>query len=157
MELHPYEHSYRQKMDQFAPDLAAHLDRVPTLPPDYQRAVLTYVLELACQAQNQLNIDLGRAAIWNMPRAWVLAHIEAAAEFLLQFNDEWEYRRLIEVYWHMDIALVKRLVERGLANTEADIQAVALECLAQLKEYRLEDHQGPPGFDYWQTPADPEL
>jgi hypothetical protein len=64
--------------------------------------VLSYFLELACQAQNMLNIELGRASLVTLPRKWLLEKIEAAAKPLLDTNDEWEYRRLLEVYWKLD-------------------------------------------------------
>jgi hypothetical protein len=95
---------------------------------------------------------LGRTALWAIPRTWLLDHIEAAAEPLLQLEEDWEYRRLIELYWHLDIPLVRRLAIHGLASQNSDIREAASECLEKLTQHRLNDVQGQPEFDYWETP-----
>jgi hypothetical protein len=43
-------------MNAFQAGLWEHLDAVPTLAPQIREAVLQYLLELACQAQNIANI-----------------------------------------------------------------------------------------------------
>lgn len=121
----PYDTMYRQRMDTFAENLASRLDTVPTLEPAICDAVMGYLLELACQAQNARNIVLGRTAILGVPRVWLLANIERYAEPLLQLQDEWEYRRLGELYTQLDDALLERLVIRGLSSQDEGIRQAA--------------------------------
>ena len=120
--LHPYEIDYRNQMDTFQKDLWAHLDLIPTLPTDTGHAVLSYLLELACQAQNELNIRLGREALLALPQMWLLEHIEEDAEPLIQLNDDWEYRRLLELYSMLDNMLARKLALRSIDNPDIGIR-----------------------------------
>jgi hypothetical protein len=105
---------------------------VPTLNPSTGDAVLSYLLELACQAQNMRNIELGRTALLALPRAWLLDRIEAAAEPLLELGDEWEYRRLGEVYLGLDQELVRGLIARGRDSQDEGIKEAAEDFLQAL-------------------------
>ena len=118
---------YKKQMNAFQEGLWEHLEAVPTLEAQTGEAVLRYLLGLACQAQHSANIVLGRRALWGLPRAWVLLHIERCAEPLLELGDEWEYRRLLEVYQQLDADLVHRLALRGLTSPESEIRETAQE------------------------------
>ncbi len=120
-----YGERYKQQMDSFQPGLWEHLERVPTLEPPTQEAVLRYVLGLACQAGHVHNTLLGRMALLGMPRAWLAQYVERSAEPLLELKDEWEYRRLGEVYEQLDDDLLRRLITRGLISPDAGIQEAA--------------------------------
>ncbi|MCI0645539.1 MAG: hypothetical protein L0346_11720 [Chloroflexi bacterium] len=111
---HPYVKRFKQDLDSIHENLATHLDQTPTLNSTAQSAVLEYLLSLACQTQNILNIELGRAGLLALPREWLITHLESAAGPLLESNDEWEYRRLLEVTWKLNSQLVRRFVLRGI-------------------------------------------
>jgi hypothetical protein len=119
--------AYQQRMETFATGPAENIGAVPTLEPATCDAVMRYLLELACQAQNTGNIQLGRAALLGLPRAWLLAQIERHAEPLLHLQDEWEYRRLGELYAQLDNALLGRLAARGLSSPDSNIRQSAHE------------------------------
>lgn len=141
-----YDTSYRQRMETFAADLAGNLKAVPTLAPATRDAVMRYLLELACQAQNAQNIRLGRAALLGLPRAWLLANIEHHADPLLQLQDEWEYRRLGELYAQLDDDLLGRLVTRGLASLDTDIRQAAHDFEDWLARSHQNDNTDASGF-----------
>lgn len=52
------------------------------------------------------------------PREWEVQNIERYAQPLVELEDEWEYRRLLEVYQRLDDALVHRLALRGLTSPD---------------------------------------
>jgi hypothetical protein len=79
----------------------------------------------ACQPSYVPKIIRGRAEVLAMPRAWVLAHIEQAAYETLTLTDEWEYRRLLELFQQLDNGLAQRLVAHGLNSPDADIREAA--------------------------------
>jgi hypothetical protein len=122
-----YDTEFRRQLDALYEGLSANLELLPILPSETSEAVLTYLLELACQAQNTRNIDLGRMALLRLPTGWLVERIEQIAEPLLQLNDEWEYRRLLEVYERLDSALTQRLAARGMNSDQPDIRATAQE------------------------------
>jgi len=54
------------------------------------------ISSLSARPKNHLH-TIGRYGILALPNDWVLQHIEALAEPLLQLEDAWENRRLLEV------------------------------------------------------------
>ncbi|MDP9375151.1 MAG: hypothetical protein M3Q65_22415 [Chloroflexota bacterium] len=129
---HSYDVAFKRQMNAYHEELWQHLALVPALEPQTRNAVMEYLLELACQAQNERNIDLGRRAILGLPRAWLLQHLETYAEPLLQLEDEWEYRRLGEIYLRLDEGLVRRLAARGLESRDEGIREAAQDFLGAL-------------------------
>jgi hypothetical protein len=68
-------------------------------------------------------------ALAGLPRPWLAARIEAAPAPLLRLQDEWEYRRLLELYALLDPELWRRLAARGLRSPVADIREAAAAAL----------------------------
>lgn len=134
--IDPYEESYRRQMDTFQEGLWAHIDAVPSLEPATRGTAVRYLLELACQSQNVQNIMLGRKAILSLPRDWLLLNIERYAEPLLQLEDEWEYRRLAEIYEQLGRDLARHLALRGLASQDGGIREAAQDLVRRLDSMR---------------------
>jgi hypothetical protein len=131
---HPYDIEFRRRMDSFQENLWANLDLAPHLDGVVAEAMIAYLLELACQCQNMRNMTLGRMTLWALPEQWLSEQIESIAEPLLQLNNDWEYRRLLEVYWRLDKSLVRKLALRGLNNPNPEIREAGQECLDRLAD-----------------------
>ena len=127
---HPLLEQFKEQMDAIEPGLWRHLERTPSLAPEQAEAVVDVLLTLACQCQNMLNLELGNAGLLALPRPWLLARIEADAAPLLELDDGWEYRRLLEVYERLDPALARRLAERGATSSNDEIREAADDWLA---------------------------
>lgn len=131
---HSYDMEFRRQMDSFRENLWANPELAPSLDEVVAKSMIAYLLELACQCQNSRNITLGRTALRALPRQWLLERIEPVAEPLIQLNDDWEYRWLLEVYWGLDKSLVKKLALRGLDNANPKIREAGQECLDNLSD-----------------------
>lgn len=112
-----YDLGVKEWLNKIEPDIWKHLERIPLLPEETANELLCYFIQLACQPTNIRPITIGRVAISEMPKEWVLYHIEALAEKNLNLNDDWEYRRLVELYSQLDNKLVQRLVVLGLNSS----------------------------------------
>ena len=66
-------------------------------------------------------IHVFREAILSLPREWVLANIEEAAEPFLRDGTCDEFRRFLELYIRLDHDLTLRLARRASAHPDADI------------------------------------
>lgn len=86
---------------------------------------LREALGRACRAQNTAVITQGRCEILALPRDVVLQRIERIAGDCLPLDDEWEFRRLLEVYEQLDRGLLRRLVETGLVSGNQEIKEAA--------------------------------
>jgi len=93
---------------------------------------LRAALGRACQAQNVSVITQGRREILSMPRDEILASIERVAADSLPLGDEWEFRRLLELYEQLDAGLLRRLVERGLRSENAEVREAAEDLRAKI-------------------------
>jgi hypothetical protein len=79
----------------------------------------------ACQASYIPFMEKGRETILELPRGWVLKNIHCMAMEILNLSDEWEYRRLLELYKKLDKNLLINLVNMGLKNDNEDIKEAA--------------------------------
>ncbi len=126
----PYVDGFKQTLNSYYPHLWKQLEIVPTLKPQVSSAVLAELLCLACQCQNMMNIELGRAGLMALPREWLLQNIEEAAKPLLELDDDWEYLRLLEVCWLLEAGdLERRILLGGLNSSNPDVSALCKEYL----------------------------
>ncbi len=145
-----YGEQFTKQMNQFQEGLAEHPELIPELDTTIQKAVLYYLLELACWATHIRNITLGRQAIWAIPHDWLINNIEVTAKPLLKLNDDWVNLRLIELYWHIGIPLVRKLALYGLNSENPEIKEAATDCLERINRDKLQDCEGFPGFEYYE-------
>lgn len=131
-----YDRQFKERLDAIENGLWRHLETIPLLGRERQVAVMEWLFALACQSSNIRNIELGRAAVLALPRDWVVQNIEAFAESLLALGDEWEYRRLCELYYLLDRRLLQRLVDRGRASDNEAIVEAASDMGAWLSDNR---------------------
>jgi hypothetical protein len=80
---------------------------------------------LACQASYAPRILRGRAGILSAPKAWILAHVEQIAEDAIDWDDEWDYRRLLELYALLDPHILPRATEKGLTSHNPEVREAA--------------------------------
>ena len=123
----PHAVQFRQKMDSFHPNLWAHPELITTLDLDQAQQALRYLLELACQAQNMVNITFARQALLTMPHDWLVTHIGPLVESQLDLEAEWEYRRLGELYLKLAPELLPGLLTRGQVSTQPNVREAAAD------------------------------
>ncbi|MBO4997315.1 MAG: hypothetical protein J6D02_04885 [Lachnospira sp.] len=71
-----------------------HIEEYPLA---VSRQILKIYLEWACQPQNIAAIELGRNKIRKISSIWLNKHFLEIAQEAIDFLDEWEFRRLIEL------------------------------------------------------------
>lgn len=123
----PYGERTKQKLESYHPGLADNLGLARELKPEEVDSLVSYLLKLACESQNDANIRLGRNLLVDLPAELVQPRIERLATATLSLDDSWEFRRLLEVYDTMSPALRQRLVERGIKSDDAEIREAAQE------------------------------
>jgi len=131
---HPYVERFKSNLGAIQDHLWEHLDATENLEQHAGLEVLSYLLELACQSQNILNIDLGRAGILALPKSWLLENIESVAESRLNLQAEWEYRRLLEIVWKLDRELVRKMILKGLDCPNIGVREAAEESKSELNK-----------------------
>lgn len=107
--------------------LSSDLKEFDRLTDEIQIEVFEFLLSMACQAQNDEAIKLGKQSIVKISRSWVLDNIEDISTKILDLNDESEYRRSLELALVLNTSWLKKLVNLGLTNKDKDIQDTANE------------------------------
>ena len=110
-------------MDTFHTGLWRQPDLIVSLSDDLATNVLRYLLALACECQNMANIGLGRRTLSAMPADWLTLRIHPVAESELDLTDDWECRRLIELYSLIDSQLALTFAKSCAESANPEIAA----------------------------------
>jgi hypothetical protein len=113
---------------------SAALDAAALLPTDKKRDLFGDVLALASFVHG--GIGAARAIILSLPHDWLLANIEQYAEPLLAYEDDEEYRRLLELYSLIDRDLTLKLARRAAEHADPDIKEAGEDFLANPDPFR---------------------
>ena len=92
---------------------------------DELEKLLENALKKACLAQNATVITSARSEILNMPREATVNSIERVASRCLSLDDEWQFRRLLELYAQLNLNLLQRLVQEGQMSSNSEIREAA--------------------------------
>ena len=130
----PYADRFKDHLGAIQHDLWEHLEVTPSLDLANSVEVISYLVELACKSQNTLNIELGRAGMMALPLPWLLEHLESVAQSHVNLQDEWEYRRLLEIAWKLDHGLVEILTMYGLGSQNINVRQAAEKSKCELDE-----------------------
>ena len=84
--------------------------------------LLPEILYAYCYLTSDGDLQQPRDLVLSLPREAVLAKIEEAAEPLLVSSTENEYRRLLELYKQLDVALTQRLAKQALQSGDAEVK-----------------------------------
>ncbi len=95
------------------------------IPEPEIRLLFADLIDLA--SSSHADIHLVDEVILSLDRAWVIANIEAAAEPALRNEEEFAYRRYLELYTQLDRWLTAGLVARALASAEPGIREAGAE------------------------------
>jgi hypothetical protein len=125
-----------QRAIQLERDTATVLIVLQSLPTTELAHLFPELVRLASKLQG--GAEVVRNAIHSLPRAWVVAHIEAIAELLLEREDAIdEYRRLLELYCTLDRDLTLRLAKKAIRHPNAEISEAGEDFLKMLESSEL--------------------
>lgn len=86
----------------------------------------------ACQSSYAPNIIRARDEILSLPREYVLNNISTIATESLNLADEWEFRRLLELYQLLDNELLQGLINIGIASGNEELKEAACDFKAKM-------------------------
>jgi hypothetical protein len=98
---------------------AAALDAAKSLSPEQLQMLIGNLLAIASSLNGQM--DTAHDLILTIPRAWLLEHIEDAAESVLMREDDEDYRGLFELYLRIEKQLAQRLAQRAASSQKLEV------------------------------------
>jgi hypothetical protein len=119
-----------REVDSIYPGASGRLDRIDELPGDAGRMIVNALLRQACESQHLGRILSARKALLALPRVWLSGVLPGAIGDVVALDDEWEYRRLIELLKDLDPPLFDSYIDYGMAAGEGEIYEIAADLKA---------------------------
>ena len=112
-----------QSIDNFPYEDIKILDKYPV---DVSRQVLKVLIDNSSLGQNYGPIELGRKKIGEIVnREWLIQNFMKVADESINYSDEWEYRRLVELVDLYIPELKEKVLEKGINSDNEEIREVA--------------------------------
>jgi hypothetical protein len=111
-------------------DVMAACRVIGAMNPEELKQLFDVLVEWASTGHGLVHVF--RDAILSLPREWVFARIEDAAEPFLQEGTYDEYRRFLELYVDLDRGLTLKLARRAAAHEDEDIREAGEDYLESL-------------------------
>ncbi len=110
-----------QKIDNFPYEDIKLLDKYPL---EVSKQVLKVLIENACLGQNYEPIELARKKINEIDKSWLKQYFIEVASSCIDYSDEWEYRRLVELVFLVIPELKQKILEFGVKSENDEIREV---------------------------------
>lgn len=92
------------------------------LKEEQRKALLPDLVSLACEPTSFPTIINARRAILALPKEWVLKHMDPSIERILKSEDDWEYRRLLELCSLLNRDLTLKIATIAASHQNPDIR-----------------------------------
>lgn len=123
--IHPYELRIREDLDKVLPYAYDSIEKVEKLPLETGLSLLKILIEYACMSQNIALITLARERIKKIPLKWMTQYFPEVANASVDFDDDWEYLRLLELVREAAPDLLDVFIDRGLLSENDEVQEAA--------------------------------
>ena len=117
------EHGFSHPMD-----AGIAIGLLPTLTMLERQALLPLMLSLCRPDAYPL---IARPFVLELPREWVIANAESAAEGLLASDDYIDWCSVLDVFEELDLTLARRVAVRMTQHLDGEIRAEGASYLAQ--------------------------
>ena len=120
-----YEIDLMQKVNKISNDLYDDIKNLDKYSLSASKQVLEILIGNACLGQNIMPIRLGREKIGEiLNHDWLMKHFMEAADEVIDYSDEWEYRRLVELVMICIPELKESVLSRGMNSEDEEIREV---------------------------------
>ncbi len=106
------------------------LDVIPYLSLDEKKELFPDLIQAARAAHGP--VGAVREIILSLPGDWVLAHVEAEVDAILQSEEYDDYWMFLELYQDLDRDLARKLAHRAAAHVDAEIRELGEDWLEKL-------------------------
>ncbi|MBS0630962.1 MAG: hypothetical protein JSS11_03545 [Verrucomicrobia bacterium] len=120
-----FEARVAERIDAIWPDISRALDQLPKIDQIIAHRILGELIEYACQTTHTGVIVAARRSVASIPPDWLQANFSPVANERINFEDEWEYRRLLELIEEVSPAFLEQFVVRGLAASNWEVREAA--------------------------------
>lgn len=91
--------------------------------------IISHLIELACDAQNIGNINIGRYFLQKSPKDWLIKRLKRLINSFLDNGDYWNYERALELLSTIDKSITKEIATKAVRHTDLEIKEVGRDFL----------------------------
>ena len=110
-----------QRIENFPYEDIKLLDKYPL---EVSKQVLKVLIEYACVGQNYGPIEISRKKINEIDKNWLKQYFIEVASTCIDYSDEWEYRRLVELVVFVVPELKQKILELGVHSENEEVREV---------------------------------
>lgn len=111
-------------------DITCGIENLPTLQRKVGKKAVAELLNWACSPQNTALICIGREYLTTLPPQWCKSVIiEVINDNAIELDDDWYYRRFLELTKLIDTELLQYGISIGLRSKNLDIVEAANDYL----------------------------
>jgi len=122
-----YEQTLMNNINQVSNFNFSDIKNLDKYPLEISTRVLKTLIESACLSQNYRSIELGREKIGEIDKTWLKEHFIDVVNSCVKFNDEWEYRRLLELVSVTLPDLKQDIVAQGINSSNGEVREAAMD------------------------------
>jgi len=122
-----FEQDIHNALNKILQDSYKHINIIDIYPRDKSREVLGLLLDYACKGQTHAYINIARRLIMQIPHAWIKENFIPVASSIIDFNDDWEYRRMLEVTELLSQELLAWGVQIGQSSDDPEVKEASVD------------------------------
>lgn len=120
-----YEIALMQKINKISNDVYENISCLDKYPLSVSKKVLEVLISNACLGQNIMPITLGRKKIGEIiNHNWLMQYFMEVADEVINYSDEWEYQRLLELVMICIPELKEEILSRGINSENEAIREI---------------------------------
>lgn len=121
----PYERQLSKQLDHIWENAYNNINNITTIPYDKSVKIFKLLIQYACSSQNIAAIELGRKKIKEINIQWVNKELPIVANQCICFDDEWQYRRLLELVKDINPELLEWAISLGVNSINEEVREAA--------------------------------
>jgi hypothetical protein len=123
--ISPFVEHLEERLNQIYPCAYQRLESIETFPLSAGKRSLAFLVAQACQCQHVGNITVAREAVKRVPSVWLSQHLPEVVRSSISLDDEWEYRRLLELLREVAPHLLVGYIEKGRESSNEEVREAA--------------------------------
>jgi len=123
--IRSYEQNMIDEIDAILPGAFEHLEEISSVDPERAFRICAVILGYCCVATNDGAIRSGRKAFKKLPSEWLVVNLPSIITQTINLEDEWDYRRLLEVLRESNNTLLGAYITKGLNSSDVEINEAA--------------------------------
>ncbi|WP_134685090.1 hypothetical protein [Brevibacillus migulae] len=121
-----YELFLREKVNEISPNAYNNISNIRSLPLSTSLKILTLLVQFACVGQNSAPIMLARKQLKTIPSDWLNQHLPSVTDKAITLEDEWEYRRFLELLDEAQLTnLLNLYINEGMKSSNEEVREAA--------------------------------